>query len=136
MSSPLTTAMSQQDPDELRELLDAARTVAQRAQIEVELIEEALSRASQHSASSRPSPQAIRERILRIVGEVGPAQPKAIRQALADDSINAYNALAQLVRENKLVKRDGLYEFPQASPNGHEPVRGDREDTGLQVATG
>jgi hypothetical protein len=123
--------MSQQDPEGLRELLDAARAVAHRAQIEVELIEEALSRASQHSTSSRPSPQAIRERILRIVGEVGPAQPKAIRQALADDSINAYNALAQLVREDKLVKREGHYELVSANSSRAGEPSADTPSLGL-----
>lgn len=115
MTSPLTNAISQKAPDELRDMLADASAIAQRARMEVEVIEEALSKASSQSNGARLSPQAIRERILGIIGELGPSQPKAVRQALGDDSINAYNALAQLVKEGKLVKRDGLYEFVSAN---------------------
>ena len=130
-------------------MLDTARTTAQRAQFEVELIEEALSSASQDRSKvvtetspavskppQNPSPQEIRERVLGIIGKLGRASPKAVRQEINDESINVYNALSRLLTEGKLTRQDGIYELSKASPNGHQPGGGEQGGTGLQVATG
>jgi hypothetical protein len=128
MASQLAKALSQHSADELRKMLDDARTTAQRSQFEVEVIEEALSTAKERPKApvaapqtDRPSPEEIRERILRIISELGPVPPKPVREAINDESINVYNALGQLVKEDRLTYEDGLYALPTSSANGWHP---------------
>jgi ribosomal protein L12E/L44/L45/RPP1/RPP2 len=134
--SSLAKALSQRPVEELNAMLEAARTVdddaraaAQRSKFEVEVIEEALSSAQESpsprspvataaSASNRPTPQEVRDMVLRIVGELGPVPPKSIKEAIGDESINVYNPLGRLVKEGKLIREDGIYDVPRVSFNG------------------
>ena len=113
-------------------MLDAARIAAQRAQFEVEVINEALSTAQNRPTpknskglaaaptSDRHTPQEVRDMVFRIVGELGPVPPKAVKEAIGDDSVNVYNPLGQLVKEGKLTREDGIYDIPKDSAaNGH-----------------
>lgn len=128
MISSLAKALSQRPADELRKMLETARTTAQRAQFEVEVIEEALSSAPKEPKSAGAavpskgtSAQEARELVLRVVGELSRATPKEIREVIEDDSINVYNAVAQLVKEGKLTRDAGVYAIPTSSANGSPP---------------
>jgi hypothetical protein len=133
MISSLAKALSKRPVEELHEMLDAARTAAQRSKFEVEVIEEALSSAQDPkrspaaaaatAPSNGPTPQEIRDMVLRIVGELGPVPPKAIKDAIGDDSINVYNPLSRLVKAGKLTRENGTYAVP-ASANGQHPSGG------------
>jgi hypothetical protein len=116
MLSPLARALSQRPDAELREML-------QRARFEIEVIEEALSNESPPAESL--SPREVRERVLRIIEELGPVPPKPIRDAINDESINVYNALNQLIKEGRLTRENSLYSLPKTSP---EPPRREGED--------
>lgn len=108
-------------------MLDSARTERQRAQFEVEVIEEALTNAPKGSTAAVPSskgstPQEVREMVLRIIGELGPVTPTPIRAKINDESINVYNALSQLVKSGQLTRENGLYSLSTSSANGRTPA--------------
>jgi DNA invertase Pin-like site-specific DNA recombinase len=135
MISSLAQALSRRPSEELREMLDSARTAAaaaraaaQRSQFEVEVIEEALSEAQDAPTPKSPAavppqdrrtPQQIRDMVLRIVEELGPVPPKAVKEAIGDDSINVYNPLGRLLREGKLTREGSIYDIPKGPANGH-----------------
>jgi len=129
MLSSLAQAISRHPVEELRKMLDTARAAAQRTQFEVEVIEEALDSAPQSrpknpaavAPSARPSPQEARERVLGIIGELGPVAPKAVKEVIGDESINVYNTLSQLVKEGRLMRDDSIYSLPKTYANGQHP---------------
>jgi hypothetical protein len=130
MASSLAKVLSQHSADELRKMLDDARTTVQRSQFEVEVIEEALvvaknspgtPAAAPTPSHDRPSPDEARAKVLQIIMDIGRVPPKAIKDKLNDDRINVYNTLGQLVKEGKLTKENGTYGFPSTSANGMHP---------------
>jgi hypothetical protein len=131
MIPSLAQAISERPIEELREMLDTARTKAQRTQFEVEVIEEALSNAQDRPSPKSPTvaaspsngrtPQEVRDLVLSIVGELGPVPPKSVAEAIGDDSVNVYNPLGRLVKEGKLTREDGIYAVPTASVSGQHP---------------
>jgi hypothetical protein len=126
MVSSLANALSQRPAEELRKMLDTARTAVQRAQFEVEVIEEAIASAPKSpiavpSSSKSLTPQEIREMVLRIIRELGPVTPTPIRAKINDESINVYNALNQLLKSGELTRENGVYSLPTSSANGQHP---------------